>query len=274
MILSIITVNLNNAAGLRKTIESVINQSFCDYEFIIIDGGSTDGSTDVIKEYVLNIDYWVSERDNGIYNAMNKGLSIAKGDYVNFLNSGDTYVASETLENVLRNNYQEDILYGNQCYEINGAVRLAKYPSVLSMSYFYEGTLNHQASFIKRSLFEGTRYIESYKIASDWAFFVQKIILEHCSYRFVDQVIVYFDTNGLSFQDKYTELSRSERADYLNRILPERVLADFQTLSVATKSELFENLIFLQQTSGFRRIIANIVSLFVSVYCFLKRIEK
>ena len=81
---SIITINYNNCDGLRKTIESVISQSYKDYEFIIIDGGSTDGSRDVIEQHSRSIDYWVSEPDKGVYNAMNKGIRQAKGDYLNF----------------------------------------------------------------------------------------------------------------------------------------------------------------------------------------------
>ena len=89
MKLSVITINFNNRDGLRKTIESVVNQTYNDFEYIIIDGGSTDGSVDVIKEYADRIDYWVSEPDKGIYNAMNKGIDVAKGEYCIFMNSGD-----------------------------------------------------------------------------------------------------------------------------------------------------------------------------------------
>ena len=90
--ISIITINYNNCEGLRRTIESVVNQTCRDFEYIIIDGGSTDGSVDVIKRYADNIDYWVSEPDKGIYNAMNKGIRMATGDYVQILNSGDMFV--------------------------------------------------------------------------------------------------------------------------------------------------------------------------------------
>ena len=86
MKLSIITVNFNDAEGLERTIKSVISQTFHDYEFIIIDGGSTDGSVDVIKKYEDHIDYWISEKDGGIYQGMNKGLRQASGEYLNFLN--------------------------------------------------------------------------------------------------------------------------------------------------------------------------------------------
>ena len=89
MKLSIITVNYNDAKGLERTIKSVISQSYHDFEFIVIDGGSSDESQDIIQKYERHIDYWVSEPDGGIYQGMNKGLRQAKGDYVNFMNSGD-----------------------------------------------------------------------------------------------------------------------------------------------------------------------------------------
>ncbi|MDR2910496.1 MAG: glycosyltransferase [Bacteroidales bacterium] len=94
MKLSIITINLNNVAGLQKTIESVVKQTFTDYEYIVIDGGSTDGSADIIKQHANKITYWVSEPDKGIYNAMNKGIRVAKGEYCLFLNSGDWLINS------------------------------------------------------------------------------------------------------------------------------------------------------------------------------------
>ena len=98
MKLSIVTVNYNDAAGLERTIKSVLCQTFRDFEFIIIDGGSTDGSVDVIKRYEGRIDYWVSERDGGIYPGMNKGLRQARGEYVNFMNGGDCYHSADVLE--------------------------------------------------------------------------------------------------------------------------------------------------------------------------------
>ena len=97
---SIITINYNNCEGLRRTIESVVNQTCHDFEYIIIDGGSTDGSVDVIKQYADQIDYWVSEPDKGIYNAMNKGVAVAKGEYCLFLNSGDSLHNNSALAKV------------------------------------------------------------------------------------------------------------------------------------------------------------------------------
>ena len=107
MTLSIITINYNNRDGLRKTIESVIAQSCKDFEFIIIDGASTDGGVDVLKEYDRHIDYWSSTPDNGVYNAMNKGVKIARGRYCIFMNSGDTFHDEDVIKNAI-GQLQED----------------------------------------------------------------------------------------------------------------------------------------------------------------------
>ncbi|HMK06596.1 MAG TPA: glycosyltransferase, partial [Flavobacterium sp.] len=115
--ISIITINYNESEGLKKTIESVISQTFRDYEFIVIDGNSSDGSKDVIAQYNDKITYALSEPDSGIYNAMNKGIRAAKGDYVFFLNSGDRFLETHTLEKsdqLIDGKY--DICYGNQTY--------------------------------------------------------------------------------------------------------------------------------------------------------------
>ena len=109
---SIITINYNNKDGLEKTILSVINQTCQDFEYIIIDGGSTDGSVDVIKKYADRIDYWVSEPDKGIYNAMNKGIIKAKGEYLNFMNSGDCFYDNEVLSNVYQNGMCSEMIVG------------------------------------------------------------------------------------------------------------------------------------------------------------------
>ena len=118
--LSIITINRNNAAGLRKTIESVVSQTYTDFEYIIIDGASTDGSVEVIKEYAEATLpcgeglgerlYWVSEPDKGIYNAMNKGILKAQGEYLLFLNSGDWLVDKDVIKSFIDLNIINDIV--------------------------------------------------------------------------------------------------------------------------------------------------------------------
>lgn len=113
MKISIITINYNNVEGLKRSIESVVNQTSKDYEYIIIDGGSTDGSVDVIKLYSNRIDYWESEPDRGIYHAMNKGVKLATGEYVIFMNSGDKFYSNEIIADFIKLNPKEDILSGD-----------------------------------------------------------------------------------------------------------------------------------------------------------------
>jgi glycosyltransferase involved in cell wall biosynthesis len=169
MKLSIITVNLNNAKGLLKTIKSVYTQTYEEFEYILIDGGSEDGSINMIEKYTDKITYFTSESDNGIYEAMNKGVKKAKGEYCLFLNSGDWLVNDSVLEEafcVFPDNI--DIVYGN--INVDGLVK--KYPGYLSFNYFLFDSLPHPASFIKKSLFnQYGGYDEGLGIVSDWKFF-------------------------------------------------------------------------------------------------------
>lgn len=210
MKLSIITVNLNNCDGLQKTIDSVICQTFTDYEWIVIDGGSTDGSKELIEQYADRFAYWVSEPDKGIYNAMNKGIKVAKGEYLQFLNSGDWLWENDILNKVFSFGFDEDILYGD-CIEADGSRSV--FPEVLDELYLYRWTLNHQSSFIKSSLFKDGLYSENYKVAADWEFFFLKIIFRNSSYHKVDAVI-----SGVQEGHSYdTSLSLIEREDILNK---------------------------------------------------------
>src|SRR5690348_5936351 len=111
--LSLITINLNDLQGLRKTLDSIFTQTFTDYEYIIIDGGSTDGSLEEIKKSQDKLVYWTSEKDEGIYNAMNKGIVKAKGEYTLFMNSGDYLYSEDTLNKVFENANNEDLIYGD-----------------------------------------------------------------------------------------------------------------------------------------------------------------
>ena len=111
--ISIITINYNNASGLEKTIRSVVEQTYNEYEYIIIDGASLDKSKEVIQEYQRYIDFWCSEKDSGIYNAMNKGIQKASGEYLLFLNSGDVLHNSAVLAAIHGFLSVQDILYGD-----------------------------------------------------------------------------------------------------------------------------------------------------------------
>ena len=195
MKLSIITVNLNNREGLQKTIDSVFNQTFCDFEWIVIDGGSTDGSKELIKQYADHFTYWVSEPDKGIYNAMNNGVKVANGEYIQFLNSGDWLYNEHALSDIWGRNDipTEDIVYGTI---VDGIP--FQYPKKLSLEHFVDSTLFHQSTFIKRKLLLETPYDESYKITADQKFFMEQIVLHHASYRGIDKRVSCFQPGGIS----------------------------------------------------------------------------
>ena len=213
MKLSIITVNLNNKEGLKKTIESVINQTCFDkVEYIIIDGGSNDGSADVIKEYEKYITYWCSENDKGIYNAMNKGITASTSDYLLFLNSGDYLKDSNVLERIFP--YLEyDIVYGNE-WKVNEKYKApyeAKYPDKLDECFFRKTSLPHQSTFIKSKLLKEKPYCENYKIISDWKFFIEAF-RSGCTYKHMPFIVSVYDCSGFSYQN--LSLMQQEKDKY------------------------------------------------------------
>lgn len=154
MKVSIVTINYNNAAGLEKTINSVISNDLYDIEYIVIDGNSTDGSVDVIKKYESKINFWISESDSGIYNAMNKGIRQATGQYILFVNSGDVIKEDFDLQSIISQITGEDIVYFDMeiADSLSKTSYIKQYPSNPDFKYFAEDTLPHTASFIKKEL--------------------------------------------------------------------------------------------------------------------------
>lgn len=230
MLLSIITVNLNDSVGLRKTIESVISQTFDNYEYIVIDGGSTDGSVEVINLFEKNITHWVSENDNGIYNAMNKGIQFSKGEYILFLNSNDCLVDNTILFNIFEKGYTEDILYGSMnVWKSGELIGLATTPDTISLRTLFEGTIHHQAAFIKKELFDRYGlYLEHFKICSDLEFWIRAVIINNCSTRFLDLIVSDFDMGGITGNMDYEALTKQEKTDIFNSFFPKRILDDYE----------------------------------------------
>ena len=210
MKLSIITINYNNLEGLKKTYDSVVCQTWTDYEWIVIDGGSTDGSREFIEEHQDKFAYWCSEPDKGVYNAMNKGIAKAQGEYLNFMNSGDRYHSRSVLAEVFSSNHMEDILYGDCNFISSNGSRVFHYPKDLTLHYFLYRSLGHPASFIKTTLLKGCGYRENFKIVSDWYQFVQWF-REGKTFSHIDITLADFDTTGISSANK--ELLRKERED-------------------------------------------------------------
>lgn len=230
LILSIITINYNNASGLEKTIESVLQQTFTNYEWIVIDGGSNDGSVDILRKYSDRFSYWESEPDKGIYHAQNKGILKAKGDYCFFLNSGDYLVSKNVLENIFKSCPGEDVLFGNLYVTIRGKIIGKTYGKErLTFSDIYAHAIKHQASFIRRSLFERFGFFnETYKVISDWEFMIKTVGLGNASYRYHDVFICYFDNDGLS--NHIPDIVRLERDEVVNQNIPAMMQPDYEYL--------------------------------------------
>ena len=271
MKLSIITVCFNNKEGLIDTIQSIKKQSYRDFEFIIIDGGSTDGTLEIITQYKSLFSYWVSEKDNGIYHAMNKGIIQAKGDYCLFLNSGDYLVDENVLSNVFSVCYDEDILYGNIIKVKGKRKRVITYSEHLTFSDFYrkEPVIHHQAAFINRELFsEFGFYRQDTHIIADWIFFFDSILKGNVSTKYINEIISIFDATGISNQ-KTKETSPNKIKDiHLKRAILE--------LNIS-KLVLIDYDKFYKGTSKFKRMKTAIkwrLSSFVSMKQFIYLYKK
>ena len=235
MKLSIITINRNNATGLEKTMRSVATQTVKELEYIVIDGASTDGSIDAIKHVEPQMTHlkWVSEPDSGIYNAMNKGLRMATGDYIQILNSGDCLAADNVTERMLKVLEKEgnpSILYGNmvKCFP-DGRKLVDKNFAGRKVTMFemFTGALNHSPTYIDRYLFEKYGYYdEQLKIVSDWKWYLQAVVFGGEQPKYVDMDVTLFEMTGISVTNK--ELLDAERRQVLEQLLPKPVIDDYE----------------------------------------------
>ena len=271
MKLSIITINYNNAKGLRKTLASVAAQTYADIEHIIVDGGSTDGSVEIIREYADNqvkgyrlevkgeensiadinastpytlhhtpsahVVRWISEPDKGIYNAMNKGIRMATGEYCQFLNSGDWLIDPEVTQRMASemeriNSTRNDligVMYGNMKKILPDGKILhdaCNGGNDVTLNMFYRGCLNHSPAYISRALFDKYGlYDESLRICSDWKFYLQSLVLGDESVEYVDINVTMFDMTGISETNK--DLLNIERNQLLNELIPQGILKDY-----------------------------------------------
>ncbi len=257
MKLTIITINYNNAEGLRKTLASVAAQTYKQIEHVIIDGGSTDGSVETIMEYVSadqsekgndpffkHTIKWVSEKDNGIYHAMNKGIRKASGAYIQILNSGDILAAPDVTVRMIKAIEEVEypaILYGNMIRDF-GNGKLSKDVCLgdrikcneekarvveWTMDDFIKGTVNHDPTYIRADLYKKYGlYDENLKIVSDWKWFVNAVVFggEKLYYEPIDVTI--FDTTGIS--ETNLAAREAERKSELDNMLPTAILKDYE----------------------------------------------
>lgn len=227
--ISIITINLNNDEGLARTLQSVIDQDYPNIEYIIIDGESTDNSIEIIKKQESKVAYWKSEKDSGIYEAMNKGVAVAKGDFLLFLNSGDyllqpntiTAVANAIANSIIRHK-DKSIFYG----KILIGDTIIESPAQITFETFYISSLPHPATFIAKKVFEiAGLYDEKYSIISDWGFFLSAY-MKQIKFLPIDIASTVYQLNGISSN---FPLSKLEKDQYLLENYP-NLIADFNNL--------------------------------------------
>jgi len=218
--LSIITVNRNNAAGLSRTIESVKSQGCKDYEFIVIDGASTDGSVEVIKKNAHYIKYWVSEPDSGIYQGMNKGIRTARGEYCLFLNSGDWLCGDDIVDRLQKSiDGNADVYYSDLLVSDGSKSWLIEYPRTLTADYFISNTISHQNSLIStKLLLRAGLYREDFRIVSDWYFFVYVLYCCDADFRYIPGHISFYYYEGMSSNPKYEDGKEEEHCRGINDV--------------------------------------------------------
>lgn len=197
MKISVVTVCYNAVQTLEKTMLSVLNQTYPDIEYIIIDGGSTDGTVDIIKKYADRLAYWVSEPDKGIYDAMNKGIKVATGEWINFMNAGDRFATNDVTKKLFTeedvNNYA--CVFGDTIFTFLYGEKIIKYGDSASHKIMPSC---HQSIFCKRELLLTYPFDLNYKMAADFDFFY-KLWQLGVKYKYIDMIVAVYDaSNGIS----------------------------------------------------------------------------
>lgn len=211
--IAVITINYNNAHGLENTIKSVLGQTSSNFEFIIVDGGSTDESVTVIQRFADKLTTWISEKDNGIYHAQNKGIALTGAEYCLFLNSGDVLAGEKVLESVSCHLDETGILYGDIISVNKSGVReYLRSPDKVDVYHMMISTLWHPCAFIKRSIFDTFGgYDEEFRITGDYEFFVRVILKHNIESRHINQAIAVFDLGGISNSPDMSKRQEEER---------------------------------------------------------------
>jgi glycosyltransferase involved in cell wall biosynthesis len=253
--ISIITINYNNLEGLKKTVESVLNQTWRGFEYIIIDGGSKDGSAAYIKSQREYLDYWVSEPDKGIYNAMNKGIKAGKGEYLLFLNSGDCLYDSTVIEKSAKHLSGCDLITFDMEMVGENRSTIETYPSELKFSDMFYGYLPHSSTFIKKQLFDKVGlYDETLKIVSDWKFMILALFTYQCSYCKIEGTVSTFYLGGISSQvNNSKERDEVLKSSFSNFYEDYKVLEEQQKLLAMNR---FKMLLELEKTYLGRKAVS------------------
>jgi glycosyltransferase involved in cell wall biosynthesis len=237
--LSIITINFNDAKGLEKTLGSVLDIDLYaeEVEWIVIDGGSRDNSLDVIQKNSRKVSKWISESDKGIYDAMNKGIDYATGEYIIFMNAGDCFFDFKLIKAQLSNWY-EDIVYGNFISSNSkGERELVSQTAQLDFLYFLSRTINHQSVFIRTELVKKYRFDTSYSIVADWIMLFNILKFDNPQISYVNLPVCIYDITGISSVN--SQEREFQKAKFLKSIYSDWELNQLITLSRMRKRKWF-----------------------------------
>ena len=243
--ITIITVNFNNASGLQKTMKSVLEQTYQSIQYVVIDGASTDDSVQVIKgfEHHQNLQ-WISEPDSGIYNAMNKGIRQASGNYLLFINSGDVLEKSDVIEHTVGQIQNNSAFVGcDLLLDTDEGLVKKSHPEEIRFGYLISRTIFHPSTFIRRDLFDTYGlYNESNKIVSDWEFFFKTIGLHGESFQKIGYTLTRFDMTGISSNPENKQQIKDEK---------DRVISNHVS---SMKNNAFDAFLFEQYKSPNKRV--------------------
>ncbi len=272
--LSIITIVYNDRIGFEKTAASIKGQSAKEYfEWIVIDAMSTDGTFDVIQNYINEITHLVHEPDRGRYDGMNKGIALAQGKYLLFLNSGDSLYSNDVIKDVVADNDfgKFDIISGNIIFTRNNKpLWHVKSPEEITGKQIFKSGFLHPCTFIKTERLKKNGYDINYQIAADTKFFFQDLILNNATYKHIDLPITLFDATGISLTNN--KLATEERERLLKETLPPRIYSDYYRFSYG-KTTLERIIYKIDETDIIYKIITILAILVYSPIAVYNRIR-
>lgn len=277
MLLSIITINKNNLAGLQSTVESVKKQTNSNFEYLLIDGASTDGSVDYIKNNTDLFTYWLSEPDKGIYDAMNKAILKSNGEYLLFLNSGDIFADDFVVENITPLIDREAmVILGRSILVGKDSVTISSPPIESLFRRLYYFGFHHQAALISKRLFKKYGlYNSKFRISSDWALFFEALVVNNEKFQGMNCLISKCDLFGVSSRPESQEVRKAERQEVIDRFVPKLIQDELAELSNLRfwKSEMMEGdfgMLHKIRSSKVRRFLIRIPLRFLSKYFYKK----
>lgn len=192
---SVITVVFNGETTLEDTIKSIITQDYDSFEYLVIDGGSQDRTLDIIQKYEQHLDYWISEPDSGIYDAMNKGIDLAKGRWIYFIGADDVLISNTVLSQVFQQKRRGDLLYGNVLWGDTGKV----YDGPFTLSKLQDGNICQQAIFYRRSLlYRMGKFDTKYRYLADWVFNMRAFAKWYVKANYINIIVARYALSGLS----------------------------------------------------------------------------